>query len=66
MLPLPLRAPADRLRHAREDHAICLRLAASYRQRTARGERGLTEQHAWALAHCKALRGRFSDFSRPN
>lgn len=65
MLPLPLRAPADRLRHAREDHAACLRLAALYRLRIARGERGQREQHAWALAHCRVLRARFADLTAP-
>ena len=33
-----IRSPAVRLLHARQDHAICLRLAASYRLRIAAGE----------------------------
>ena len=65
MLPLPFRTPTDRLRHAREDHAVCLRLAASYRIRVARGEPDQREQHAWALDHARTLRARFADLSQP-
>ncbi len=76
MLPLPYRSPIDprafverstndRLRHAREDHAVCLRLAASYRIRIARGEPGQREQHAWALGHARTLRARFAELSAP-
>ncbi|MDR7039864.1 hypothetical protein J2X36_004642 [Methylobacterium sp. BE186] len=63
--PLPFRVPAVRLRDAREDHATCLRLAASYRIRISRGEPAVREQHAWALAHCRTLRARFADLSEP-
>lgn len=65
MLPTLYRQPANSLRDAREDHAICLRLAASYRVRIARGEPAVRQQHAWALAHCRMLRSRFSDLSEP-
>ncbi|GEP04821.1 hypothetical protein [Methylobacterium oxalidis] len=65
MLPLPQRLPAVRLRGAREDHAICLRLAASCRLRISRGEPALREQHGWAIAHCRTLRAGFSDPSEP-
>ena len=39
-LPITHRSPAQRLVHAREDHAACLRLAASYRVRMSRGVKG--------------------------
>ena len=64
-LPILHRSPAQRLVHAREDHAVCLRLAASYRVRMSRGERGLREQHAWALDHARTLRTRFGSLSQP-
>ena len=60
-LPLILRAPTQRLVHAREDHERCLRLAASYRLRLGRGETEMRERHAWALNHARVLRCRFSD-----
>ncbi|MDR7038934.1 hypothetical protein J2X36_003706 [Methylobacterium sp. BE186] len=65
MLALPHRSPAVRLRDAREDHATCLRLAASYRLRISRGEPAVREQHAWALAHCRTLRARFTGLTEP-
>lgn len=57
--PAILRSEVERLRHAREDHAKCLRTAAHYRHRMARGERGLRPVHDWALNHCRVLRRRF-------
>ena len=44
-----IRSPAVRLLHARQDHAICLGLAASYRRRIAAGETDQRKAHAWAL-----------------
>lgn len=60
-VPLVLRTPTQRLVHAREDHERCLRLAASYRVRLARGETEMRELHAWALGHARILRTRFLD-----
>ena len=51
-----IRSPAVRLLHARQDHAICLRLAASYRQRIAAGETNQRETHAWALGNARRWR----------
>lgn len=56
MRPLPIRSPAVRLLHARQDHAICLRLAASYRVRIAAGETDQREAHAWALGLARRWR----------
>ena len=58
-LPLPWRTPTERLLHARQDHAVCLRLAAFYRVCLARGEDEARERHAWALGHARVLRSRF-------
>ena len=58
-IPLVRRTPTDRLLHAREDHERCLRLAASYRVRLARGETEMRELHAWAIGHARILRARF-------
>ncbi|MGU3387233.1 hypothetical protein ACLBYG_22175 [Methylobacterium sp. D53M] len=57
--PALIRSEAVRLRHAREDHAKCMRIAAYHRHRMSRGERGLRSQHDWALNHCRVLRRRF-------
>ncbi|TXM63970.1 hypothetical protein [Methylobacterium sp. WL120] len=51
-----IRSPAVRLLHARQDHAICLRLAASYRHRIAAGERDQLAAHAWALGLARRWR----------
>ncbi|MCJ2042423.1 hypothetical protein MKK55_26245 [Methylobacterium sp. J-059] len=51
-----IRSPAVRLLHARQDHAICLRLAASYRVRLAAGETDQREAHAWALGLARRWR----------
>lgn len=59
-LPIVHRTPTDRLHHAREDHERCLRLAASYRVRLARGETEMRELHKWALNHARTLRQRFA------
>jgi hypothetical protein len=59
-VPLVHRTPTDRLLHAREDHERCLRLAASYRARLARGETEMRELHMWALNHARMLRRRFA------
>lgn len=65
-VPLVLRTPTERLLHAREDHERCLRLAASYRVRLARGELEMRELHTWALDHARKLRCRFAgDLSAP-
>ncbi|WP_187278652.1 hypothetical protein [Methylobacterium sp. WL64] len=37
-VPLGLRPPTERLAHARQDHATCLVLAASYRVRITRAD----------------------------
>ena len=65
-LPLPYRAPAQRLVHAREDHAKCLRIAAALRVRMSRGERGLREQHDWSIGHARTLRLRFPGLLFPS
>ena len=59
LLPLPWRTPTERLIEAREDHAKCLRIAAALRVRMSRGERGLRDQHDWAIGHARKLRLRF-------
>ena len=51
-----IRSPAIRLLHARQDHAVCLRLAASYRHRIAAGETDQREAHAWALGLARRWR----------
>ena len=51
-----IRSPAVRLLHARQDHATCLRLAASYRVRIAASERDQIAAHAWALGNARRLR----------
>ncbi|MFK5600625.1 hypothetical protein ACFZ8E_27135 [Methylobacterium sp. HMF5984] len=51
-----IRPPVVRLLHARQDHATCLRLAASYRQRIAAGETDQREAHAWALGNARRWR----------
>lgn len=58
-IPLPFRAPAVRLVHAREDHARCLALAAAYRVRLSRGDLAMRGMHEWALRHARTLRLRF-------
>ncbi|MCJ2121016.1 hypothetical protein [Methylobacterium sp. J-077] len=61
-VPLVLRSPTQRLAHARQDHATCLVLAASYRARLicADGDAtDLRERHAWAIDHARTLRARF-------
>jgi hypothetical protein len=49
----------QRLVYAREDHARCLQLAASYRLRLSYGERGVRELHDWAIGHARILRQRY-------
>ena len=56
MPPLPIRSPTVRLLRARQDHAICLRLAAAYRLRIAAGETDQRAAHAWAISHARGLR----------
>lgn len=63
MRALPIRPPALQLRHARQDHAVCLRLAASYRTRLLRGEPDLAERHAEVIEHARRLRRRFAGLS---
>lgn len=61
-LPLVLRSPTQRLAHAREDHATCLVLAASYRVRLIRADgdpADLRQRHTWAIDHARTLRTRF-------
>ena len=60
-----IRSPAVRLLHARQDHAICLRLAASYRLRIAAGETDQREAHAWALALARRWRLVATELSQP-
>ena len=65
MAPNLIRSPAVRLLHARQDHAICLRLAASYRLRVAAGETDQREAHAWALALARRWRLVATELSQP-
>lgn len=61
-LPLVLRSPTQRLAHARQDHATCLVLAASYRVRLSRADgdpADLRQRHMWAIDHARTLRTRF-------
>ncbi|MCJ2103957.1 hypothetical protein MKK70_00865 [Methylobacterium sp. E-041] len=51
-----IRSPTVRLLHARQDHAICLRLAASYRHRIAAGETDQRAAHVWALSNARRWR----------
>ena len=60
-----IRPPAVRLLHARQDHAICLRLAASYRHRIAAGETDQREAHAWALSLARRWRLVANELSQP-
>ncbi|TXM64447.1 hypothetical protein FV226_26515 [Methylobacterium sp. WL12] len=60
-----IRSPAVRLLHARQDHAICLRLAASYRLRIAAGETDQRAAHAWALGLARRWRLLASELSQP-
>ena len=60
-----IRSPAVRLLHARQDHAICLRLAASYRVRIAAGETDQREAHAWALGLARRWRLAANELSQP-
>ncbi|MCJ2111233.1 hypothetical protein MKK64_08525 [Methylobacterium sp. E-025] len=46
-----IRSPTVRLLHARQDHAICLRLAASYRHRIAAGETAERADNVCALSN---------------
>lgn len=57
---LTLHTASVRRRLDRQEHAVCLRLAASYRVRISRGERGLRPQHAWALDRARTLRERLA------
>lgn len=60
-----IRSPAVRLLHARQDHATCLRLAASYRVRVAAGERDQLAAHAWALGLARRWRLVAAELSQP-
>ena len=60
-----IRSPAVRLLHAQQDHATCLRLAASYRHRIAAGERDQLAAHAWALGLARRWRLAANELSQP-
>ena len=65
MAPRLIRSPAVRLLQARQDHATCLRLAASYRVRIAAGERDQIPAHAWALGLARRWRLAANELSQP-